>query len=131
MTGPRRSGEAPDRSEGRMATSVKSHGAEISGNTVCPQCRQLHSTEEQGILVGAIKKNWKRIDQIVRRFEDAIAANQKTERLNFEICLAQVAEVIPGASICDVAYIIALWRGSNLSNAEFPAYVIPEKVVLP
>lgn len=131
MTGPRRFGETPDRAEGSMMTSVRSHGAETFGNSVCPHCRQIHSTEEQGVLVGAIKKNWKRIDQIVRRFEDAIAANQKSERLNFEICLAQVAEVIPAASICDVAYIIALWRGHNLCSAELPAYVIPEKVVLP
>jgi hypothetical protein len=114
-----------------MATSEEFHGAETFGNSVCPQCRQLHSTEEQGVLVGAIQKNWKRIDQIVRRFEDAIAVNQKSERMNFEFCLAQVAEVIPAASICDVAYIIALWRGNNLCGAELPAYVIPEKVVLP
>lgn len=111
--------------------SEKSRVAEIASSAVCPQCKQLHSTEDQDVLVGAIKKNWKRIDQIVGRFERAIAVSQQSERLNFQLCLAQIAEIIPSASICDVAYIIALWRGNNLCSAELPAYSIPEKVALP
>jgi hypothetical protein len=114
-----------------MTDSDKSRVADIATNAICPQCRKHHSSDEQGVLVDAIKSNWLRIDQIVRQFEGAVALSQQSERRSFEVCLNRIAAIIPSASICDVAYIIALWRGGNRCGADLPAYVVPAKVAAP
>jgi hypothetical protein len=111
-----------------IVASEKSRVAEIAGSECCTQCKRLHNSDDQGVLVATIEKNWNLIDQIVRCFERAVAVNPKSERLNFEICLAEISEIIPSASICDVAYIIALWRGNNGCGADVAGYTIPENV---
>lgn len=111
-----------------MKVSDQSRIAEVATNAICPQCRQQHSIDEHGALVGSIKKNWLRIDQIVRQFERAVLVSQQSERLSFELCLARISEIIPSASTCDVAYIIALWRGGQPPCGQgLTAYVVPAK----